>query len=175
MSKAEPDVFNRIAIDERGENACTPEIEDEDFRGFVIVAPERVTFERGEITDEAFGTFADVPVCIHYVLDVPAEPLPDAFDDLIELVARDAESGEVYRGNMASTDSEEPRPPGQPVTPEEVEGLCVAGALTPNLVRYVPIPAATANYEVWLEFNEGAMRSNTVRVELIMEEPDGEG
>lgn len=171
MSKAEPEAFNHIDIGESGANECSPVIEDDDFRGFLIAAPERVTFERGETT-EPFGTFADVPICISYALDVPAEPLERPFDHLIELVARDVETGEVYRGAMITPDNDVPPPASAPPRPEDLAGLVVAGELSPNLLRYVELPAASATYQVHVEFNRGRMHSNAVTVELVMIEPE---
>lgn len=152
--------FERVPLNSRERNACSPAEPALPWRGIVIQAPSQVAYQPGKPVD---GQFAAIPICGFYRLDM--DKLLDSKG--LVLVAVNVEDKTRYSGLMIDQDAGlmEEDPDQKPLDPARMKGMLSAAWFNPNLARYVQLPAAPAVYHVHAEY--GGMVSNEVQIALI--------
>lgn len=158
----EPRNFENIPLNSYEPSECSPESPGPSWRGMVIRAPERVTFEKGR-ESSIDGAFAAIPICGYYLIEYSQMPEAQA----MRFVATDIGTGIRYFGDLLEQDEspEEPEPDDEPADPEELEGMASGGYFNSNLAHYVELPEASGLYDVYVEWGE--TRSNVVRIEVV--------
>lgn len=169
MTTADDD-FRAVPLNSLEQTACSPAApSDPAFRGIVIRAPSLVRYKPGEGVDR-FGSFAAVPICAYFQLDVLMPTRFQNLHDAIRLVAVDRERDRTFAGLTVDPDPVVPPPHHVPPKPNRetwVRGEDVyAGFFNPNLVQYARLPRLAATYEVFMELDGSEIRSNTVTVRL---------
>lgn len=164
-------VFQEVELGSLGPNPCSPhEPEDPAFRGILINAPAVVRFKRG-VRIEQDDTFAAIPICGYYILDVPYPPKYPSALEAMRLVAVNRETGEIRIGPVIDRGDEVPPPETAPLTKEELAGVSVAAYFNPNLAAFVPLPENPGVYDVRVELGqrgtEDFIQSNTVTIEIV--------
>jgi hypothetical protein len=157
--------FFEVELDTNSPNDCTPELPDDDeYLGIMIAAPSRAPFKLGEPVG-ARGSFANVPICGAFVMDIPSPPTDEPM--MFHVVNR--ATGDEYEGPIVMADevTDIPPPEDTPVPAEDLEGMSVTGYFNHNLVDYVPLPVGPAVYDVTVLWR--GKKSNTVTVELFEE------
>jgi hypothetical protein len=148
---------------------CSPEPEDLAFLGICLAAPGSVTF-----ADRDAGAVV-VPVCGHHMLRV-ADLVPgQQAVDLMVVVARDAETGQVHRAPVVDPDRRSPaQPAGDDEPSDEDDDSAVGGYFNVDLMAKLSLPERSARYEVRVDYlnegDKGYAKSNVVTVELIRED-----
>lgn len=145
-------------------NACSPEIDDDEFRGIVLAAPQTVRFTAGEF-DPITGAFAPVIVCGTYVFGFTEMGLDGDFVESIVLVAVDEERRETFSGTMSAVENELVEPSVFDTTdlePEDFAGDVITGYFNPNLATVLGLPERAADYVVYALL--GPYESNRVRI-----------
>ena len=164
-------VYEDIETGILGPTPCSPQKpEDPSFRGILINAPQRVTFIQGRLVPET-NTFAKIPICGYYHLNVIYRPKYPSILEGMRMVAINTETQEKYVGPVIDC-SDAVRPPKSiPFTKEELEGISVAAYFNPNLLEFVPLPEVPGVYEVYIELGEKGedpyFRSNTVTIVIM--------
>ncbi len=144
------------------ENACSPEIDDPDFQGIAINAPEEVLYHQGE-TIPGSSAFADVRVCGTGCFDHGFMGLGGEVHGAILLVAVDAATQETFSGKMTAINNPVP-PPDELPQGGPTEGLLIESYFNPNLVEVLELPERPAEYIVYAVLGEH--KSNTVRIRV---------
>lgn len=155
--------FAKLTTGPLDENPCSPVIDDPDFQGIVIHAPELVTYEPGE-TIEGGVEFADVRVCGTASFEYSFLGLGGEVQEQILLVAVDAATHETYSGKLPGIENAVPPPDDLPVSDADTEGLIVETYFNPNLVEALGLPERPAEYLVYAALGE--VKSNTVRIRV---------
>jgi hypothetical protein len=142
-------------------NPCSPVINDPDFLGLVINAPEEVFYTPGE-TVEGSLAFADVRVCGTVSVDYAYGGYRGEVTDKILLVAVNAATQETWSGKMEPIPNPEQRPDGLGGGSADNEGLVMESYFNPNLVETLDLPERPAEYIVYAVLGE--YKSNTLRI-----------
>jgi hypothetical protein len=160
----EPAVFADVPLYSNEPHECSPAEPPPDWRGVTIRAPNRVSFERGEVAGP-YGSFAAIPICGFFVVDAQLQ----GADEPMQLIAVDQQSGKRYSGAIVELDPspEVPPPDHEPVPAEEYADLAGGGYFNVNLPDYVDLPVQSAVYRVHIEFRNH--QSNVVLIELVLE------
>jgi len=162
--------FAEVKLNSLEPNACSPEPPDAAFRGILIRAPKRVTFDPDERVGDR-DAFAAIPICGIYILDVGSMPPHDNTIEAMELVAVNDETEAEYTGRMMDPDPQVPPPADGLPPPDKAEnvGVSVSGYFNPNLADYVALPEEPATYTVYVRLGE-KITSNEVKIELVEKE-----
>lgn len=149
--------FDKVELDTRTSNACSPEPDFETFRGIVIAMPKKV----------ALGKLGRVPVCGAYVF-TPEQyrVLPDVPEGLAFLV-RDLESNESWSGHFVSNEIP-PDPDDGPDVGDDgpaPAGTVLGGYFNVNLVPAWHAPRRPGKYRV--VFTIDAWASAPVDFEVV--------
>ena len=155
--------FEGAEFDLMERNSCSPVIDDVDFEGIVIHAPEEVLYEPGEPV-EGSEAFADVRICGTCCVDYAFGGLGGDVIEEILLVAVDAATQETYSGKMEPIPNPEERPDDLGGGPVDTEGLLVETYFNPNLAEDLALPERPAEYIVYAVLGE--YKSNTVRIRV---------
>jgi hypothetical protein len=144
---------------------CSPDIDDPDFRGIVLNAPEVVYFSPGE-SNPISGAFAQVIVCGAFAFDYDTMGLEGDFADSIVVVAVDEASRASFHGTMLGIENQEPEPAGiyGEVTPADLSDDVIGGYFNPNLAVILGLPEKEADYVVYALL--GPFESNRVRMSI---------
>lgn len=153
--------FSEVIEDSLLENACSPRMDDPDFRGLLLAAPEVVTYTPGD-RDPFSGAFAPVVVCGAYRLDFTTLDLDGDFVDSIVLVAVDEGRRETWSGTMLSVENEIEDP--EPEDRSRFAGDVISGYFNPNLAVVLALPERPADYVVYAML--GPYESNRVAVSV---------
>lgn len=158
-------VFNEVVEGSYMDYACSPDIDDPDFNGIKLNAPEVVTFVPGS-SDPLNGSFAPVIVCGAYAFKYTTMGLDGDFADSIVLVAVDEKSRISYHGTMSGVENEIPEPQGADngLTAEDFAGDTIGGYFNPNLAVILGLPEKEADYIVYALL--GPYESNRVRISV---------
>lgn len=150
--------FAKVRLNSNEPNPCSPHPPAGDWRGVVIQAPAQVKLQRVN----GMARVPAIPVCGYYLVDVV--PNPDG--DRLRLVAVDRK-GRVFAGEVVSHDRspDEPPPPSEPLSAEDLKGLASGGYFNPNLAEFVALPAAPARYQVHVELK--GHESNVVTIAVV--------
>lgn len=166
-----PSQFSDPAFDEVTEgsllsNACSPEIDDPEFRGLALAAPETVRYTPGQ-SNPLTGAFAPVIVCGTYVLAYGTLGLNGAFVDSIVFVAVDEGRRETFSGRMPGVENEIPGPSvfdSGDLSPEDFAADVITGYFNPNLATVLSLPERPADYVVYAVL--GPYESNRVSISV---------
>ena len=153
-------------------NGCSPEVEDPEFRGLVLAAPESVRYTPGR-SNPLTGAFAPVIVCGTYVLAYGALGLDGDFVDAMVFVAVDDDRRETFSGRITGVENEIPAPSvfdTSDLTPADFAADVVTGYFNPNLATILSLPERPADYVVYAVL--GPYESN--RVTISVREDTGE-
>lgn len=144
---------------------CSPDMDDPDFRGILLNAPEVVRFSPGE-TNPISGAFAPVVVCGAFTFAYTTMGLDGDFADSIVIVAVDEKSRVSFRGTMQGVENEEPEPEGiyGELAPEDLADDVIGGYFNPNLAVILGLPETEADYVVYALL--GPFESNRVRISI---------
>ncbi len=153
--------FFSVELSGNSPNGCSPAPPPLPWKGLIIQAPTKTSFEAGEVADK-HGAFAVIPVCGVYRVAVPKTPSHDP----MVIVAVDIDSGKRYEGPIVLLDPSpiKTEPDGEPFDPKLLEGVSVTSFINANVANFVALPAVSARYEIWVEFR--GMSSNKVVVEV---------
>lgn len=144
---------------------CSPDIDDPDFLGILLNAPEVVTFVPGR-SNPINGAFAPIIVCGTYSFEYRTMGLDGDFADSIVLIAVDEASRVSFRGTMSGVENAEPEPEGLDGDPtaEDFADYVIGGYFNPNLAVVLDLPEQEADYIVYALL--GAFESNRVRISV---------
>lgn len=156
--------FGQFAAGLMDETTCSPVIDDPDFQGLVLNAPEQVVFVPGEPPIPGSMAFADVRVCGTACFDHGFMGLRGDVIDEILLVAVDSNTQETYSGKMEPVENPEEKPDDLGGGPVETTGLLVETYFNPNLAEVLELPERPAEYIVHAVLGES--KSNTVRIRV---------
>lgn len=157
--------FFSIELAGNSPNKCSPAAPPPPWHGLVIQAPSRTEFTAGVAADEQ-GAFAVIPVCGVFCVEVPKTPQKDS----PVIVAVDLQSGKRYQGPIRELDPSPMAPDpddDEPFDPDELEGMSVTSYFNANVANFVPLPAAPARYEIWVEFRKMSSNKVVIQVEQI--------
>ncbi len=145
--------------------ACSPEVEDPDFIGILLNAPEVVTYVPGS-SNPLNGSFAPVIVCGAYAFKYTTLGLNGDFADSIVLVAVDEKSRISYHSTMPGVENAVPEQadPESNLTAEDFAGDIIGGYFNPNLAVILGLPEKEADYIVYALL--GPYESNRVRISI---------
>lgn len=146
------------------ETPCSPVIDDPDFEGIVLNAPESVAYTPGDPPVPGSDAFADVRVCGTACVDQAYRGLHGRVHEEILLVAVDSATQQTYSGKMEPIVNPEERPADLGGGPVDTEGLLVESYFNPNLAEVLELPERPAEYLVYAVLGE--MKSNTVRIRV---------
>ena len=160
-AKAEvPDqVFQSVVLNSEEEFECSPVApEDVEWRGILIRAPKvaECSIDKGRVKSK-------IPICAYYFLEMDREFSVSPF----VLVARDVDSGIIYKGPMLEVDDgyEIPPPGDEDTVGDTAPTGAIGGYANPNLSQYVRLPAP-GTYSVTLE--RGRQQSNKVEIRVVL-------
>lgn len=155
-------MFLKVPLNSNDKNPCSPLSPGPKWRGIMIQAPRQVEFKRGVKVGE-YDVFALIPICGFSQLDVPLRPV----QELMQLVAADKKTGDVYRADIVELDPSPivPPPAGPPPAPADLKGVAVGSYFNPNLADYVSLPEKPGIYEVYVVFRK--VKSNVVTIEIV--------
>jgi hypothetical protein len=158
-------VFNQVVEGSYMDYACSPDIDDPDFIGIKLNAPEVVTYLPGS-ANPITGAFAPVVVCGAYAFKYTTMGLDGDFADSIVLVAVDEKMRISYHGTMLGVENAEPQPEGADngLTAEDFAGDTIGGYFNPNLAVVLGLPEKEADYVVYALL--GPYESNRVRISV---------
>ncbi|MEZ4301228.1 MAG: hypothetical protein R3B70_40210 [Polyangiaceae bacterium] len=146
----------------------SPDPEDSDFRGLLLAAPTRVTFNPGR-RDPMQDSFEAIPVCGTYVFDVNHLGLQDQLVEHTVLVAVEARTMAVYTSAVAEVTGP-PRGSGSLFdVPESIGPAWITGHFNVDLAALLDLPPAEADYHVYAVLGEHA--SNALHIEVRREPP----
>jgi hypothetical protein len=158
-TKEVPDqVFQSVVLNSEEEFECSPVVpQDVEWRGILIRAPKVVEclIEKGRVKSK-------IPICAYYFLEMDREFSVSPF----VLVARDVDTGIIYKGPMLEVDDgyEIPPPGDDDTLGDTAPAGAIGGYANPNLSHYVRLPAS-GTYFVTLE--RGRQKSNKVEVRVL--------
>jgi hypothetical protein len=156
--KMDPPEFEKVSLDERSKNVCSPKDPGLAWRGVAISAPKRISFPASQ------GCRV-VPICGFYRINALAKT-----DAGFLLVAKNLKEEKPRSGRIVSVKDpspEEPMPPEKPLDPKLFEGVATASYFNTNLASYVILLPETGTYDIHVEF--AGLKSNTVRIEIVAE------
>jgi len=158
-------VFNEVVEGSYMDYACSPVIDDLDFIGIKLNAPEVVTFVPGGL-NPINGSFAPVIVCGSYSFKYTTLGLNGRFVNAIVLVAVDEKSRMSFHGTMSGVVNAIPEPQGagDGLTAEDFAGDTIGGYFNPNLAVILGLPEKEADYVVYALL--GPYESNRVRISV---------
>jgi len=157
--------FEEVVDGSYMEYDCSPDINDPDFRGIMLSAPEVVTFLPGS-SNPITGAFAPVIVCGAFSFEYTTMGLDGDFADSIVIIAVDEQSRRSFRGTMSGIENEIPQPGGMDGDPtaEDFAGDVIGGYFNPNLAVILNLPEQEADYIVYALL--GRHESNRVRISV---------
>jgi hypothetical protein len=160
--------FSAFAAGLLEETACSPVIDDPEFVGIVLNAPERVVYEPGEPPVPGSDAFADVRVCGTACVEHGFLGLEGMVQREILLVAVDSATQETYSGRLPGIENAVAPPDDLPPGGGPTEGLLVESYFNPNLAELLDLPERPAEYIVHAVLGE--MKSNIVRIRVEKQE-----
>lgn len=146
--------------------ACSPKIDDFDFRGIVLNAPKEVYYERGA-RDPISGAFAPIVVCGSYCFQYDTLGLNGDFVESIVLVATNTKTNESYSGRMQRIENRVVGPPAieaMGLKHEDFKDRVLTKYFNPNLATVLRLPEQSAEYRVWATL--GTFKSNVVTIRV---------
>lgn len=167
------DRFSDMAFEEVVEGSymdysCSPDIDDPDFIGIKLNAPEVVTYLPGS-SNPINGSFAPIVVCGAYAFKYTTMGLNGDFANSIVLVAVDEQSRISFHGTMSGVENEEPQPENDDgLNAEDFAGDTIGGYFNPNLATVLGLPEKEADYVVYALL--GQFESNRVRISIRQSE-----
>jgi hypothetical protein len=158
-------VFKQVVEGSYREHACSPDIDDLNFIGIKLNAPEVVTYVPGS-SNPINGSFAPVIVCGSYSFKYTTLGLNGKFANAIVLVAVDEKSRMSFHGTMTGVKNAVPEPQGADngLTAEDFAGDTIGGYFNPNLAVILGLPEKEADYVVYALL--GPYESNRVRISV---------
>ena len=153
--------FGKLETGPLGANPCSPEIDDPNFLGIVINAPEEVLFDLDDPVEPS-GAFADIRICGTCCFEFDFMGLEGRVQEEILLVVVNAKTQETWSGKMKTIQNPVPRPEGMDEGGGPTEGLLMESYFNPNLAETLDLPAGPAEYIVYAVLGE--FKSNTVRI-----------
>lgn len=140
------EAFEKVELDTRTSNACSPDVDFAKFRGLAIAMPKKVAL--GRVTTR-------VPVCGAYAFTAGEFAKLPEFPYGIAFLVRDLATNETFQGHFVSDefeDDEDVPPPAPPADPARVLG----GYFNVNLVPAWQAPRRPGKYRVVFTVNEWA-------------------
>ncbi len=167
-STLEDSAFDAIAEHSFESNACSPEIEDPDWRGIALNAPRVVKYAPGSQGPLDLA-FARAIICGYAHFDYLTLDLRGAFLESILFVATHTETHEVYTGKLEIVANAIPdEPDDEEDSPEDLAGLSIGEYFNINIAAVVGLPEGSAEYKIHATLGE--FRSNVVTMRIEAEE-----
>lgn len=169
-SNASPDDAAFDEIDEHSfeSNACSPEIEDPDWRGIALNAPSLVKYTPGAEGPLDLA-FARALLCGYAHFDYTTLGLQGAFLESILFVATNTETNDVYTGKLEIVENAIPDDfDDEDDSPEDLAALSIGEYFNINIAAVAQLPEGSAEYKIHATLGE--FRSNVITMRIEAEE-----